>query len=168
MASIRLIFNRWVIAGSLFFACILFFIFGISIILLGPSDGKSEALPPMVQKIPASTQTPSMQQSGSGFDSQAPTEKSAPDQSLISPAQGEITVGTYVKIFGTGGDGLRLRDEPGLGGNVRMLGEETEVFLVDSGPQNIDEYIWWHLTGYYDETRGGWAVADYLSIVEKP
>lgn len=136
--------------------------------LLVPADGNSEALPPMVQKIPANTETPSMQQSGLGFESQVPTEISAADQSLISPMQGEIAVGTYVKIFGTGGDGLRLRDEPGLGGNVRMLGEETEVFLVDSGPQNIDDYIWWHLTGYYDETRGGWAVADYLSIVEKP
>lgn len=136
--------------------------------LLGPAGGNNDVLPPRIQKIPAGTRTPSMLQPGNEFEGSTSTEISEPGRSSTLSAPGEINVGTFVKIAGTGGDGLRLRDEPGLGGDVRMLGEETEVFLVDDGPQNIDGYIWWHLTGYYDETRGGWAVVDFLTIVENP
>jgi hypothetical protein len=168
LASIRLILNRWVIIGSFLFACILVFVFGISILLLRPEAGDTEVLPPLVQKIPAGTSTPSKPQSGSEYEEQASTGLSELEQVSPSPAPGEITIGTLIKISGTGGDGLRLREEPGLGGDVRMLGEEAEVFLVDSGPQKVDGYVWWYLTGYYDETRGGWAVVDYLSIVENP
>jgi 23S rRNA (guanosine2251-2'-O)-methyltransferase len=37
---------------------------------------------------------------------------------------GLISLGGYVQIVGTGGDGLRLRDQPGLDGKVLLLGSE--------------------------------------------
>jgi hypothetical protein len=49
-----------------------------------------------------------------------------------------------------------------------MLGAEAEVFQVSDGPREIDGYTWWYLVGPYDESRRGWAVANYLSVVQNP
>lgn len=87
---------------------------------------------------------------------------------LPSPQPGLITVGAYVQITGTGGDGLRLRSEPGLAGQVLLLGSEAEVFLVKDGPKEIDGYTWWYLVGPFDSTRFGWAVANFLSLIQGP
>jgi hypothetical protein len=168
MASIRQLFNRWVFAGSLLFGCFLVFIFGIGILLMRPAQEEPEALPALVQKIPASTATLSTQQPGFDSEGQALADGINPVPDSALPAPGEISIGTYVKISGTGGDGLRLRDVPGLAGNVMTLGEETEVFLVDNGPRDVDGYTWWYLKGHYDETRQGCGVVDYLLIVENP
>jgi hypothetical protein len=85
-----------------------------------------------------------------------------------SPPPGEITTGAYVQITGTGGDGLRLRTEPGLNADVRILGAEAEVFLVKDGPRQVDGYTWWYLVGPYDSSRRGWAVSNYLAVVQNP
>lgn len=85
-----------------------------------------------------------------------------------SPAGEGIAVDAYVQIVGTGGDGLRLRDKAGLAGTMRLLGSEAEVFLVKDGPVETDGYTWWYLVGPFDDTRFGWAVANYLSIVQNP
>ncbi len=85
-----------------------------------------------------------------------------------SPPAGEIAVGAFVQIRGTGGEGLRLRDRPGLGGEVQYLGLEAEVFQVDGGPQDADGYTWWHLVAPYDATKQGWAASNYLLVVQSP
>ncbi|HSO27010.1 MAG TPA: hypothetical protein VLS48_03005 [Anaerolineales bacterium] len=79
---------------------------------------------------------------------------------------GEIEIGTLVQVSGTGGDGLRLRMEPGLNSQVRLLGSESEVFQVSDGPRDQDGYIWWYLVGPDDPTRHGWAVSDFLIQAE--
>ena len=84
------------------------------------------------------------------------------------PPAGVIATGAYVQITGTGGDGLRLRTEPGLNADVRILGAEAEVFLVQDGPRQVDGYTWWYLVGPYDSTRRGWAVSNYLAVVQNP
>jgi hypothetical protein len=79
-----------------------------------------------------------------------------------------IALGAHVQILGTGGDGLRLRMEPGLGGQVRLLGSEAEVFRVDDGPVELDGYTWWYLVGPFNERRHGWAVSNFLAVVQNP
>jgi hypothetical protein len=91
-----------------------------------------------------------------------------PDKNLPTPPSGDIKVGAYVQVTGTGGSGLRMRDQPGLEGTVKILASDTEVFQVKDGPREVDGYIWWLLVGPFDETRQGWAVSNYLQIVEKP
>jgi len=49
-----------------------------------------------------------------------------------------------------------------------LLGSEAEVFRVQDGPREVDGYTWWYLVGPFDETRRGWAVANYLQIVQNP
>ncbi len=78
-----------------------------------------------------------------------------------------ISVQRYVKIEGTGGLGLRIRNEPGIDSEVQFIANESEVFIVIGGPEEKDGIIWWQLSTPYDETRNGWASSDYLSAVEK-
>lgn len=84
------------------------------------------------------------------------------------PPPGDIVVNAYVKVVGTGGDGLRLRTGPGLDRDVRLLAIEDEVFLVQEGPQQADGYSWWYLVGPFDDSRHGWAVANFLRVVQNP
>jgi hypothetical protein len=79
-----------------------------------------------------------------------------------------IAVGSYVEVTGTGTVGLRLRDNPGLNGETKFLGIDTEVFKIIDGPQQVDGYSWWHLASPSDETRHGWAVANYLTAIAYP
>jgi hypothetical protein len=79
-----------------------------------------------------------------------------------------VDIGAFVEITGTGGDGLRLRAEPGLDSDVRMLGGEAEVFQIRDGPREADGYTWWYLVALIDETRNGWAVSNYLAVVQNP
>lgn len=87
---------------------------------------------------------------------------------LPIPPEGEIVIDAYVQVTGTGGGGLRLREGPGLERDVRMLGEENEIFLVQDGPQQADNYTWWYLENPLDETRYGWAAANFLRVIQNP
>lgn len=84
------------------------------------------------------------------------------------PPGGDIAIDAYVQVTGTGGGGLRLREGPGLDRTVRILGAEEEIFLVSDGPQQADNYTWWYLEGPFDETRHGWAVSNFLHVVQNP
>jgi hypothetical protein len=73
----------------------------------------------------------------------------------------------FVKIQGTGGSGLRIRNNPGTNSNVNFIANESEVFLVIGGPQEVDNILWWQLAAPYDDTRQGWAAAEYLEVIEE-
>lgn len=77
-----------------------------------------------------------------------------------------IGIGVYVQISGTGGDGLRLRREPGINSEVLFLGYESEVFKVVEGPREADGFTWWYLTAPYDEKRSGWAASSFLRVID--
>lgn len=76
-----------------------------------------------------------------------------------------ISMGLFVKIQGTGGVGLRIRRDPGTNTEVVFLANESEVFTVVGGPVEKDGFLWWQLTAPYDDTRSGWAAADYLEAL---
>ena len=116
----------------------------------------------IITKIPAPSAT---------FPVELPTSVAAATLTPVDdpPAiPGSITVGTFVQIAGTGGDGLRLRIEPNINAEIRFLGQESEVFEVRDGPTAADSYTWWYLVAPFDESRNGWAVAPYLVIIENP
>ncbi len=75
-------------------------------------------------------------------------------------------VGELVEIFGTEGDGLRVREEPGLSSKVIYLGIDNEVFEILDGPLTIDAYEWWLLQSPYNEARAGWAVGVFLRAID--
>jgi len=85
-----------------------------------------------------------------------------------APPIGDIRVGAFVKISGTGGAGLRLRFNPGLDAEPQFLGIDDEIFKIDSGPEESDGYTWWYLIAPFDPSRNGWAVSNYLEVVQEP
>ncbi len=95
-----------------------------------------------------------------------PTPTFIPVTPTFDPNQ--ISVGTYVQIAGTGGDGLRIRSAPGLNSNQLFLGLDSEVFTVQDGPRELDGYTWWLIIAPYDQTRAGWAASNFLKVVPPP
>jgi hypothetical protein len=155
--DIRQLLNRWVILGTLAVAGVLTLITAISIgLLAAPQSSEVGFAPADVTVIAAPTST----------SSAPPTPTIDPFATPTSPAG--IAIGNYVQISGTQGEGLRIRSEPGLNGNPEFLGFDSEVFLVQDGPREADGYMWWYLVAPYDETRVGWAAADFLSYVPSP
>jgi len=151
-------FSPWVLVGALAIACLLT---AASLAIFGL--GRSKEAPRMqstaiLNVIPAPTLTA------------GPTETAmaTPGEGTPAAPSGPIARGSYVKVSGTAGNGLRLRDQPGLKGKVLLLGSEAEVFKVEDGPVDVDGYTWWYLVGPSDATRKGWGVADYLYVVESP
>lgn len=87
---------------------------------------------------------------------------------FVPPATGVLGIGSYVQIVGTEGAGLNIRSAAGLSGKVQFLAYDAEVFVVRDGPQVVDGITWWYLVTPVDESRAGWAAADYLDLVANP
>ncbi len=111
-------------------------------------------LTPPVTLLPAPTSTPGL----------AATPTTGADAAATA-LPGQATIGAYVQISGTGGDGLRLRAAPGLDGTPLFLGFDGEIYEVRQGPAIADGYTWWFLVSPYDENRSGWAAARYLEVI---
>lgn len=77
-----------------------------------------------------------------------------------------VSIGKYIQISGTGGDGLRLRTEPGVNSQVVSLAMDAEVYEVKDGPKTADGYIWWYLVSNYDANRRGWAASKYITLIQ--
>ena len=100
----------------------------------------------------------------------APTATSAPVQPIPPPPPaGSIQLGDFVQVTGTGEDGiLNLRAEPSTNSPVQYLAIEREVLQVQAGPQDADGFTWWYLVDPATNTKYGWAVQNYLQVVEGP
>ena len=99
--------------------------------------------------------------------SATPTPEPTSPNTGITPG-GVLEVGVSIQITGTGGDGLRLRADPGLDGTVRFLDIDGEIFRVMDGPREADGYSWWLLQAPYDPNVQGWAVDDFFVVVQNP
>ena len=151
--------NRSVIFGAIGFAGGLIIVTLIFIGWTSPRFSPNVGFVPAdLTMIPAPTHTPDV------------TPTSTVDPSLVTPtlAPDTLGIGAYVQISGTEGEGLRIRSAAGLNGNTVFFGGESEVFVVKDGPQTADGYTWWYLVAPYDETRAGWAAADFLAVVPSP
>jgi hypothetical protein len=151
--------NRWVILGAFCFAAFLIIvtlgIIGWTTPRVSPEVGFA---PADLTMIPAPTHTPAA--------SPVPTLDPALGSATLAPDT--IGIGAYVQISGTEGEGLRIRSAAGLDSDTVFRGDESEVFLVSDGPQVADGYTWWYLVAPYDDTRAGWAAADFLAVVPPP
>jgi len=152
--------NIRVVFGALAIAMLLILVTFVSIGWTTPDPVRDFGFAPAdLTVIPASTSTPMT------------TPTATPDPLIYGTptlAPDEIGLGGYVQIIGTDGEGLRLRSDPGLNSTPVFLGYDEEVFEVRDGPQALDGYIWWYLVAPYDETRAGWAAADFLGAIPSP
>lgn len=154
--------NLKIILAAILFALV---IFGIFVGLLWSSRAKNTPQTPataILNIIDAPTETPMMQLA-------TPTIATTPTATQPVPSQGgDIAIGDYVQVSGTGGDGLRLHKSAGVSSEVQYIAIESEVFVVKDGPMNADGYVWWLLQDPYSENAAGWGVANYLAIVQNP
>ena len=153
----RQLFNKWVIIGALVVAGLLIL---ITVIVIGwtnsPQSPDVGFAPADLTVIVAPTLTPNV----------TPTATMDPFAPTVTPTG--LAIGSYAQITGTEGEGLRIRSQPGLTGEPVFLGLDSEVFLVQDGPREADGYVWWYLVAPYDETRKGWAAANYLTFITTP
>jgi hypothetical protein len=96
------------------------------------------------------------------------TPPSTQQPTVLPSAEGSFHIGTLVMVQGTGGDGLRMRVQPGLSAAVSFVALENEVFQVEGGPTDMDGYVWWYLVNPYDPTKNGWAAMTFLRSIDSP
>ncbi len=151
--------NKWVLAGAVAIGILLCLFTAAVVSLFRAGQAAPSAATAEFTVIPAPTATETL----SPFLTLFPTPT---DAAYISPEG--ITLGAYVQITGTGGDGLRLRSGPGTNAEMLFIGMEDEVFEVRDGPQQANDFTWWYLVAPYDESRSGWAASEYLVVVSPP
>ena len=99
-----------------------------------------------------------------------PTETAEPVKTstpTLSPeTSGLLSLGRLVEVYGTEGDGLRMRDNVGLDSKIAFLAVESEVFELRDGPVQKDGYEWWFLVNPYNLDKMGWAVSTYLRAID--
>ena len=78
--------------------------------------------------------------------------------------EGVVEVGMRAAVSGTGGRGLRMRQNPGSESTVNFLAQEGERVEITDGPVIEDGYIWWRLISLEDPAKTGWSVQDFLDI----
>jgi hypothetical protein len=77
----------------------------------------------------------------------------------------EIVVGSEVTVVGTEGDGLAMRQGPGLTYAYFFIAKDGEVFLVEDGPRENDGFTWWYISDPDIPDKAGWAVGDFMEKV---
>ncbi len=156
------IFNYKVVLGAIVFGV---GVFAVLVWALWSAKTNNAAQVPataVLKIIEAPTQTPP------GIRI-TPTPTLAPTAAHATPvASGNIAVGDYVQVSGTGGDGLRLHNNAGVSTKVNYVAIESEVFIVQGGPIDADGYTWWELEDPYNNNAVGWGVANYLVVVQNP
>ncbi len=156
--NITSIFNPFTLAtaGILLVGLVLI---SVVILFFGRGPAPQTGSLPEVTLIPAPTLTPRVAN---------PTRTPTPTPtSIFFLPEGVVGVGIYVQVTGTGGAGLRIRKEPGLGSEVIFSAMDSEMFLVIDGSVVADGYTWWHVEAPYDRNRNGWSAADFLTPIKE-
>jgi len=152
------ILRPWVILAGLVIGMILLSITCLSVVLFSNQSPTPENPTAVVRYIPAPTVTQTLV--SQNIENQSTATSLPPGENL--------TIGSNIRIEGTGGSGLRLRSAAGLSGQIKHLIHDGEEMIIDDGPNEIDGYIWWHVKSSTDATISGWGVADYMVNISKP
>ncbi|MFZ6030907.1 MAG: hypothetical protein ACOYYS_24635 [Chloroflexota bacterium] len=163
MGNFRRFLSPTTLLGIVLIAMLLLVVTLLVMFLLPLQTAALSSLPTAVLNvIPASTPTP-IPPTATVTASPTQTQPVPP-----SPQPGVIGVAGYVQVSGTGADGLRVRDEPGLSSKTLFVAIEAEVFQVTDGPREVDGYTWWRLLSPSSSQYQGWAVANFLTAIEQP
>jgi len=124
--------------------------------ILSIPDTKNEGKPTAVLIISpvASTPTP---------ESWQIEEDSSPGQpENVLP--GVFAVDMRVAVVDTGGDGLKIHNEPDIESDTLTIAADGSVWIIIEGPNITEGRVWWKM---WSESSGltGWAVQDYLTAV---
>ena len=159
---LRILMRPAVALGALGVAVFLFLLLGLTLWLTTPPASPIVEQPTAILTIiPPPTPTPRN-------STPTPFLTATPTDAPLVFGPGGFTLGSYVQIAGTSGDGLNIRSEAGLNSTVLFLGLDSEIFEVRDGPVEADGFNWWLLVTPIDESRAGWAADAFLEFVENP
>lgn len=130
----------------------------LAVLLVSPAKRQYPIITPQITIITAPTLAPVVIPTAT-----IPPEVMATLANLPPDPGSAIQIGMTVHISGTGGDGLRIRKEPGVDATPLFLGADNEEFIVKDGPATADNLTWWYLEAPFDSKRQGWAAANYLA-----
>jgi hypothetical protein len=84
----------------------------------------------------------------------------------LSPTPQPITLGGQIRVIDVGIQQLNVRDRAGTReSTVVFRAEEGTIFTVVGGPEQADGLTWWRIQDPENETRAGWAAANYLQLM---
>jgi len=158
---VRNLLTPGVVIGALIFGGGLFLVTILSLNWTRPPQAPAGIVTAALTIIPAPSET---SVSPSPIPEDATPNPGAPPE----PPSGDIQAGGFVQISGTEGAGLHLRLGPGLDYAPEFLGLESEVFKIEAGPQEADGFVWWYLVAPFELDRKGWAVSNFLEVVQNP
>ncbi len=158
----RRYFNIWVIAGSVLFSLLLLISMLVLLWLTRQAPVQTSEGTAVMNVLPLPSPTPVIITTPI-----TPTLQPGEGTPVPQPL-GDIVLGALVQVTGTGTDGLRIRADPNLKGKILFLAIDAEVLKVTDGPKQADGYTWWFLVSPSDSTVQGWAVANYLVVIQKP
>mgnify|MGYP001561775171 CR=1 FL=1 len=78
-----------------------------------------------------------------------------------------ISMGSLIEVAGTEGFGLTVRQGPGKDYAYLFVALDGERFEVKDGPRQADEFIWWYIVDPDDPNRFGWAVSNFMAVVDQ-
>jgi hypothetical protein len=131
LEMVRRLFSPWVILGGIGMSCILLVVFIGTIFAFQDKPTNRPIGTVVLNVIPAPSDTV--------IPPQLTVTPTPTNNELPPPTGGEgISVGVLVQVSGTGSDGLRIRTDPSLQGQVKFVGIETEVFQIKDGPREAE------------------------------
>ena len=96
----------------------------------------------------------------------SPTPPPAETSEPIPTISPEIAIGRYVRVAGTEGHGLNLREGPGENYARVDVALEGQVFIVVDGPTASGDSEWWKVRDPENEEREWWAVGNFMEPVD--
>jgi hypothetical protein len=146
--------QKWAILAGIFAAAVCI-VAALMVLFMGKNQNPQYAyITPVVKVITAPTLTKV---------SSTPTIQ--PTAELLLPGSMSLQPGTIVEITGTEGAGLRVRDDAGTGATALFLAMDGEQYVIKEGPKHVDDLFWYRIVSSDDDTKKGWAAADYLKVV---
>lgn len=102
-----------------------------------------------------------------GITPTSPAGSTAPPGSATTAAPSvPIALGLTIQVSGTEGDGLTVRQGPGKDFTSVFVANEGDKFVVKDGPRQANGFTWWYIVDPADQNRFGWAVQDFMRVVQ--
>lgn len=121
--------------------------------LLTATPGAPQATPPTTSIPPSPVAT-------------TPPPATATTELPPTPPPGQVGVGSRVKVVGTGGQGLSLRQQPDPNAPRLAIAAEGELLQIIGGSRQIAGYTWWQVRRA--DGVEGWAVQNYMQVTTEP
>ena len=131
-----------------------------------PDSGIDLPTPTSVFSTPAVATPGQAQATPSGVVPTQALPPGPPAAGTAEATEGTVTTGTFVRVSGTEGLGLRFRFGPGSDYATVRIVDDGEVLLVQGEPQTSGGRTWWRLQD--SEGNFGWTVDEFLDPTTRP